>query len=125
MSPSSDIRMPRPTDDAKEAFRSLVPSDGGVSLRPMFGNLAAFINGNLFSGLFGERLFVRLPESDRMKLLAAGGSDFEPMAGRPMRGYVMVPDGWLGDPQGVSGQIATALAFVSSMPAKAPKPKEG
>ncbi len=116
--------MPRPTDVAKEAFRSLIPASDGVTLRPMFGNLAAFSNGNLFAGLFGERLFVRLPEPELKRVLAAGGSDFEPMPGRAMKGYATVPDGWLHDPQGVSAEIAAALAFVSRMPPKAAKPKK-
>ena len=36
-----------------------MPDDPRVSLRPMFGNLAAFANGYLFTGLFGDDVFVR------------------------------------------------------------------
>jgi len=31
----------------------------------MFGNQAAFVNGDMFAGLFGDRLFVRLSDEDR------------------------------------------------------------
>jgi len=86
--------MPRPSEKAKAAFSRLVPEDPAVVLRPMFGNLAAFVNGNMFAGLFGEDLFVRLPEAERAEVKRKGGRDFEPMAGRAMTGYVVVPGGW-------------------------------
>ena len=54
--------MPKPSEQAKAAFTKLVPAEPGVTMRPMFGNLAAFVNGNMFAGLFGDDLFVRLPD---------------------------------------------------------------
>src|SRR5256712_10962516 len=54
--------MPKPSEQAKAAFTKLVPDEPAVSMRPMFGNLAAFVNGDMFSRLFGEDLFVRLPD---------------------------------------------------------------
>jgi len=60
--------MPRPTDDLKDAFRALVPPAEGVTVKPMFGNLAGFVNGNMFCGLFGEKLFVRVGGDDRDRL---------------------------------------------------------
>jgi len=86
--------MPKPSDQAKAAFTKLVPGGPTVTLRPMFGNLAAFVNGNMFAGLFGEDLFVRLPDDQSAKLRKQGGRDFAPMAGRPMKGYVTVPSTW-------------------------------
>ena len=56
--------MPKPSEQAKAAFAKVVPDRPTVTLRPMFGNLAAFVNGNMFAGLFGEDLFVRLPEDE-------------------------------------------------------------
>ena len=61
MAPGS---MPRPSEQAKAAFSALVPAEPEVTLKPMFGNLSAFVNGNMFAGLFGEDLFVRLPEPE-------------------------------------------------------------
>src|SRR5262245_47132439 len=76
--------IPKPGDDAKEAWRALLPDDPRVSVRPMFGNLAAFVNGNMFTGLFGNDVFVRLPEDERDAVMKAGGRPFEPMPGRGM-----------------------------------------
>ena len=116
MSPS--MSMPRPTDAAKEAFATLVPQRPGVTMKPMFGNLSAFVNGNMFAGLFGDDLFVRVGDSDRKALLAKGGRDFEPMPGRAMKGYVVLPPGWRTDTGQAQRWLATALTGIAKMPAK-------
>jgi len=84
--------MPRPSDQAKAYFESVLPKDPRVSTRPMFGQVAAFVNGNMFMGLFGDDLFVRLSDTDQKLLLKEkGASPFTPMEGRPMKGYVVTP----------------------------------
>ncbi|MEP7104800.1 MAG: TfoX/Sxy family protein [Chloroflexota bacterium] len=118
--------MPKPSDRAKTDFAALVPDSPAVAMRPMFGNLAAFVNGNMFSGLFGEDLFVRVAEADRERLIAEGGADFAPMPGRPMKGYVMLPPEWNTRPEKSRGWIERALETTGKLPAKAkakPKPK--
>jgi TfoX/Sxy family transcriptional regulator of competence genes len=110
--------MPRPGAEALAAFDSLVPAAPGVTKRPMFGNRAAFVNGNMFAGLFGDGLFVRLPEAPLQELLGRGGRPFEPMPGRAMKGYAFVPDGWLRDPDSVAPVVADALAFTAGLPPK-------
>jgi TfoX/Sxy family transcriptional regulator of competence genes len=74
--------------DAQDAFRSVVPDDARVSVRPMFGSVAAFANDQMFACLFADELYFRLGEDDRATLTAAGGKPLEPMPGRPMREYV-------------------------------------
>ncbi len=61
--------IPRPDEESKEFFRSLLPDEPRVTLRPMFGSISAFVNGNMFAGLFGNDLFVRLSEESREELL--------------------------------------------------------
>ena len=56
----------------------------------MFGQLAAFVNGNMFMGLFGSDIGVKLSPTDQEPLRQAGGGDFGP-AERPMGGYVSLP----------------------------------
>jgi TfoX/Sxy family transcriptional regulator of competence genes len=123
MSSMSSGGMPKPSAEAKAAFQDLVPKHPAVGIRPMFGNLAGFANGNMFTGLFGSDLFVRLTDADRERLLAEGGADFAPMPGRPMRGYVVLPAGW-GDRRGESIKwMERALEFTLSLPAKEAKRK--
>ncbi|MHB8588860.1 MAG: TfoX/Sxy family protein [Candidatus Dormibacteraceae bacterium] len=116
-------KMPSPTEQAKAAFTKLVPDEPAVTLRPMFGNLSAFVNGNMFAGLFGEDLFVRLPDPEIAAVKNQGGRDFEPMTGRAMKGYVVVPGTWRTKPEPAVVLIKRSLALARAMPAKAPKQK--
>ena len=54
------MEMPKPTDADRAKFVSLVPDDSRVEVKPMFGNLGAFVNGNMFMGLFGSAIGVKL-----------------------------------------------------------------
>jgi TfoX/Sxy family transcriptional regulator of competence genes len=121
MSPMEGGAMPKPSDQAKAAFTQLVPGGPTVTLRPMFGNLAAFVNGNMFARLFGEDLFVRLPDAESASVRKQGGRDFAPMAGRPMKGYVTVPSTWRTKPAPAKAWIVTALDITGRMPPKVKK----
>lgn len=117
------MKMPRPSDNAKAAFTRLVPDEPAITLKPMFGQLSAFVNGNMFCGLFGDELVVRLPEAEIIAVKKQGGRDFEPVAGHKMGGYVMVPGDWRGRPAPAVALIKRSLAVTRAMPAKAPKSK--
>jgi len=112
--------MPKSTAEATAAFLTLLPKDPALTTRPMFGNMAAFVNGNMFAGLFGDALFVRLPEDAREKLKKQGGNDFEPMPGRAMTGYVCVAATWRAKPAPARAAIGQALEWTSKMPGKKP-----
>ena len=121
------MAMPKPDDRTRQLFQAVLPEDPRVQTRPMFGNLAAFVNGNMFAGLFGNDLFVRLPEDDRAALLGEpGGHLLEPMAGRPMREYVVLPQAWQGQPERLHEWLRRGLNWTATLPSKAPKrPKAG
>jgi hypothetical protein len=40
------MKVPKPTDADRERFRSFVPDRADVEIKPMFGNLGAFVNRN-------------------------------------------------------------------------------
>ena len=113
--------MPKPTTDAVTRFKTAVPDDPRVSLRPMFGNLAAFANGYLFTGLFGDDVFVRQDDAGQARIVADGGGPFAPMPGRPMRDYVMLPSSSTHDATALSTAIAESLAHTMALPPKPPK----
>ena len=90
----------------------------------MFGNVAGFVNGNMFVGLFGSDLFVRLPDPDRAELLKQEGSSIlEPMKRRPMKEYATVPESWRDEPDRARAWVVRSLNWVGEMPAKKPKQK--
>jgi TfoX/Sxy family transcriptional regulator of competence genes len=115
--------IPKPDDEAKAFFTSVVPEHPAVTVRPMFGNLSAFVNGNMFMGLYGPDVFVRLPEDDRETLAAQGGQSFSPMPGRPMKEYVMLPESWREEPDRVREWAGRSLEWAEELPAKQPKKK--
>jgi TfoX/Sxy family transcriptional regulator of competence genes len=112
------VKVPKPGDADRARFSSLLPDDPRVEVKPMFGNLGAFVHGNMFMGLFGPQIGVKLPDADQRELVEAGGGPFGPEQ-RPMGGYVSLPSGCTGSDAGP--WIAKALAYVASLPPKKPK----
>ena len=96
-------------------FRALCPGEP-VTNRPMFGYPCAFLAGNMFLGLFEDMLWVRLPEAEREALTAEGGRPFEPMKGRPMKEYVVVPADWTADH--IRPWVTRAQAYAETLPPK-------
>jgi TfoX/Sxy family transcriptional regulator of competence genes len=114
--------MPTPSEKIKELFRAVVPEDARVTMRPMFGQLAGFVNGNMFTGIFGEDVFVRLRESDRLALLKEKGAKvFAPMGDRPMKDYVVLPQAWLREPGKVRAWVEKAMEATGELPGKVQK----
>ncbi|HZY47759.1 MAG TPA: TfoX/Sxy family protein [Candidatus Bathyarchaeia archaeon] len=113
------MKIPRADEDSKEFFRSILPEDSRIKIRPMFGNISAFINGNMFSGLFGSDLLVRLSEEGKRELLDEKGASFlEPMKGRPMKEYVLIPKAWRDDPEIVRTWVQKSLEWTLKLPPK-------
>lgn len=87
------MKMPKPTEADRNRFAALVPDDPRVEVKPMFGQLGAFVNGNMFMGLFGADVGVKLPGEDLAALLdLPGAGPFGPPE-RPMGGYATLPAG--------------------------------
>jgi TfoX/Sxy family transcriptional regulator of competence genes len=106
-----------------ELFEASFPGPPAVA-RQMFGYPAGFVNGNLFMSLFEDSLVLRLPDGPREELLGMeGAATFEPMAGRPMKGYVRVPPSLAASPEDLEPWVAKALAYGGSLPPKTPKVK--
>jgi TfoX/Sxy family transcriptional regulator of competence genes len=115
------MQIPKATDADKARFESLVPDDPRVEVKPMFGNLGAFVNGNMFMGLFGADVGVKLPDADQEKLRKAGGGPFGPEE-RPMGGYVTLPETFTRAK--AKPWTTKSLAHVGGLPPKKPKAKK-
>lgn len=119
------MSFPRPDDATKEFFGTILPADPRIQIKPMFGNLASFMNGNMFAGVFGQQVFIRLPEESQALLLQEPGTAiFAPMPDRPMKEYVVLPDAWRQDAEKAQLWAQRSLNWVASMPPKEPKRKK-
>jgi TfoX/Sxy family transcriptional regulator of competence genes len=118
------MEIPKPSEDDKRFFRSLLPEDPEVEVKPMFGNLGAFVHGNMFAGLFGSAVGVRLAEPDAAELAAVDGSGPFGPAERPMGGYLSLPSAWHDDADLAAQWVDKARAYVGSLPPKVKKPKK-
>ncbi len=113
------MNIPRPDEDSKEFFRSILPDNPRITIRPMFGKISAFVNGNIFAGLFGNNLFVRLSEESRKELLKKkGASLLEPMKGKPMKEYVVIPKAWRNQHETARTWVIRSLDWSSKLPPK-------
>ena len=116
----------KPTAQTIALFESLVPKHAKVERRKMFGFPVAFANGNMFIGLHENRMILRLDEPERERFITGFGAHlFEPMTGRPMREYVVVPETLLDDLAGLQSWCDRALHYALSLPPKAAKKAGG
>jgi TfoX/Sxy family transcriptional regulator of competence genes len=104
-------------------FEAVLSGQPGAERRQMFGYPAAFVNGNLATGLHQDDWMVRLGEQDRAALAAKGGRPFEPMPGRPMREYVVLPKAVLSERRALVGWIRRGIDYTAALPAKREKKK--
>jgi len=118
------MEIPKPTEADKVFFRSVLPEDPEVEVKPMFGNLGAFVHGNMFAGLFGSAVGVRLAEPDAAELAAIDGSGPFGPDGHAMSGYISLPAAWRDDADLAAQWVDKARAHVGAMPPKSKKPKK-
>jgi len=87
--------------------------------RSMFGYPAAFVRGQMFGGLFQRSMILRLSDDDRSAFVSEFHSKaFEPMPGRVMREYVVVPD-VVSSSSAVLGEwLRKAYAYAAALPPK-------
>ena len=117
--PRGPMKMPKPSEATKAALARVIPDGPGITIKPMFGQMSGFVNGNMFMGIYGEDLILRLPDEEIAKVKRSGGRDFEPMAGHKMGGYVVYAGTWQSKPP--RELITRALEHARKLPAKKPK----
>ncbi|MDO8531347.1 MAG: TfoX/Sxy family protein [Dehalococcoidia bacterium] len=92
--------------------------------RKMFGYPAAFANGHMFAGLHQDSFVLRLSPSDCAAFLRLPDSKpFDPMPGRTMGDYVLVPQALLNAEGDILVWLEKTFAYAASLPPKKPKAK--
>lgn len=102
-----------------ETFEKIIPNLPGVEKRKMFGYPVTFINGNMFMGVHGTSIILRLPDNDRKEFLKLkSAKQFEPMPGRPMKEYVVIPEWMFDDKFIINSWIEKSFEYTSGLPLK-------
>ena len=86
----------------------------------MFGYPVCFVGGSMFSGVFADALFVRLPEKDRAAIVRENDevAVLEPMPGRLMREYMVIPETSLHNRPFMKKWLDRSFKYVSSLEPK-------
>ena len=78
----------------------------------------------MFAGLFQEHMIVRLAAEDRAELARRPGARaFEPMPGRPMREFLVVPPAIRETPPELERWLGRASSYAGSLPPKGARGK--
>lgn len=98
-----------------ERFEQLVELVGDADRKLVFGCPSCLVGGNMFFGVHATGLFVKLPPDAGADLIGEGGRPFEPMPGRVMGGFYVLPDGE------VSRWVRRSYDFARTLPIKKKK----
>lgn len=110
--------------DLVERFDSIAAVFPEATRRLTFGYPCLYVGGNMVTGLHDTGWFVRLGATDTAALLAIdGAAPFEPMAGRPMTGYTLLPSAVIDHDTAIRAWVQRAIGFGATLPLKIPKPK--
>jgi hypothetical protein len=101
-----------------ERFATVMDGYPQAVRKKMFGYPAAFVGGNMATGLFADEWVVRLPADQIHPAKEAGAGSFEPMPGKPMKAFVVIPAADVEDDSAIRRWVERGLAYAESMPAK-------
>ena len=105
-----------------ERFGMILERFPELEQRQMFGFPAAFAaSGHMVTGLHGSSWVIRLGDDDLADLRRLGGETFEPMSGRPMKGFLSLPHDIVADDEAIAGWLERAQAYVATLPPKKPR----
>ena len=99
-------------------YEEIASQLAGIEKSKMFGCPCAFVNGNMFFGVFQDQLFLRMGEKEKQELNATFPVEpFSPM-GRMMKGYVLIPLALRSDPARLLNLVQGNLHPCTCAPAK-------
>ncbi len=88
------VKMPKIGDDTRARFNYLAETfvERGAKRSQMFGMPVLKVRDKVFAGTFGDAMTFKLSPEEMAKALKLKGVEpFEPMPGRSMKGWVLVP----------------------------------
>ena len=105
-------------EELAQRVRQVLVDVPGVAERKMFGGLAFMIRGNMFCGVVGQDLMVRVGPDRYQEALAAPHARLMDFTGRPLKGMVYVGVEGCKTDEALRSWIDQAVSFAGSLPAK-------
>jgi len=97
-------------------FGELAALAPGADRREVYGHPSCVLRGNMFMGLYEGSLILRLAEPDRTEFLRRyGGGLFEPLPGRAVKEFVVVPPALVGTRE-IEDWVRRSLAYTEQFP---------
>jgi TfoX/Sxy family transcriptional regulator of competence genes len=121
------VGFPKP-DEKLTAFLEKSLAGYNAELRPMFGCPAWFAGDNMFAGVFGSVINLRIPPGEEQeKIMAAypGAQRFEPWPGRAMKEHMSLPGEALKAGKKWQGWLKKSYDYAASLPPKKKGKKKG
>jgi TfoX/Sxy family transcriptional regulator of competence genes len=109
-------------EELADRIRRALEGTGAVREIKMFGGLCFMLNGNMVAGMSRHGLLVRVGKDQHPQALTRPGARPMEMSGRSMAGYVVV-DPPPRDERALRDWVELGVAFVRTLPPKAPKSK--
>lgn len=98
--------------------RSYLSTWTGLTEVKMFGGLAFLVDGNMGIAVADRGMMVRVPPERYAETLAEHHVRTMEMAGRPMRGFVLVGTAGLGSEEDLRNWIDHGMGYAASLPPK-------
>jgi hypothetical protein len=105
-------------EELVDRVRDVISARAEVSEKKMFGSLCFLIGGKLAVCVRKEELLVRIDPDEVDQALAEDGVHIAPMAGKRMKGWVLVPPERFQTAEELSGWVDTGADYATSLPAK-------
>jgi TfoX/Sxy family transcriptional regulator of competence genes len=101
-----------------ERIRAVLDARSDVDERRMFGGIAFLVAGNMACGVMGDELLVRVGPADVGALESEPGARRADMAGRPMKGWLLVAPEATADDGDLERWVRRGEDFAASLPPK-------
>lgn len=101
-----------------DQIRAVLAGRPGIVAKKMFGGLCFMLNGNMAVGVLKDELLVRMTADQGDTLLTEPHVRRADMAGRPMRGWLVVSPPGFAATADLERWIAHGIAVAESLPSK-------
>lgn len=99
-------------------LRDLIGAETGLVEKKMFGGLAMLLDGNMAVGVHGDAMIVRTEPAEQESLLAEAGARVFDLAGRPMKGWLLIDAPGYAEDDDLSRWVERGIAYARSLPPK-------